>query len=165
MPKDAPAWFKTFYDNYAFVIKFLNFAGKRGLNLNDNILNSTVMGSFKHNVPTNIKHDIGVAPTSIVAQGGRYVCYSINSKSFTNISITAKLLTTPVTDTVPYDNIKIINVLDSSIFIIGDSVLVSGFERKISQIIGNSLVLDAGIVLTLPSMVALNLENINFVIF
>lgn len=165
MPKEAPVWFKTFYDNYAFVIKFLNFAGKRGLNFNDNILSSTVSGVFKHNTATTIKHNIGVAPTAIIPQGGRYLSYKIEELSIEKIRITTKLLSTPVTSTTEYSNINTISVLDSSIFVIGDSVKISSYERTITQIIGNQLVLDAGVVLTLPNVVALNSETLNFVIF
>lgn len=165
MPKEAPAWFKTFYDNYAFVIKFLNFAGKRGLNLTDNILSNSITGVFKHDTPINIPHNLGLTPSVVIPQGGRFISFNINSKSDKNVQITVKLLSTPVVDTTSYSNINTITVLDASIFIPGDSVSISGYERKIVQIIGNKLVLDAGIFLSLPNMVALNLETLNFVIF
>lgn len=164
-PRDAPTWFRTFYENYALVIKFLNSLGKKGSNFSD-ILNSfeyTV--TVTHNISVIVRHNLDVTPVSVQIQGGRYSYFSVSDKDKQKATVLVKLQSTPVIDTTEYSRIDYVNVLDSSIFQVEDEVLINGQTRKIKNIVGTRLILDTAIVLTLPAMVTLNKENLTFTLF
>ena len=163
--KDAPAWFKTFLEGYQLVIKFLNQAGKRGLNFADNIVTTTATQRVFHARPTRVTHTLGVAPTSIQLQGGRVESFSIADQTSTTFTLTVRLLSTPCTYTVNYTAMGSVEVLDPTLFNVGDEILINGQSRKVTSIVGSLLGLDMAIMLQLPTVVTLNAESLTLVIF
>ena len=164
-PKEAPTWFDGFFENYALVIKFLNQAGKRGLNFSDNLLNFTSTVVVEHLTPVRITHPLGVTPTSINIQGGRYASYSIGSQNSTAVQATVRLLSTPCTDTENRNATTSIGVLDATLFKVGDSVLIQGQTRVITSIIGSRIGIDVAVLLQPPCVVNLNSDLLTFVLF
>jgi hypothetical protein len=164
-PRDAPGWFKTFYENYALVIKFLNFAGKKGLNFSDNVTSYEASTVVTHNISVVVRHNLDVTPVSVQIQGGRFSYFSVSDRDKTKVTVNVRLQSSPVTDTTGYSRIDFVNVLDPSIFRQEDEILVNNQIRKITNIIGTRLILDTPISLQLPAMVTLYKENLTFVLF
>ena len=162
-PKEAPKWFNDFYKNFGLVIKFLNSAGRRGLNLNDNILNIPVTASVSHSRPFRFQHNLGVNPAVIAPQGGRYFSYVNESGDKNANTLTFYLMSSPVSGTTSYATIDFVDVLDSTIFKINDYIIITNQVRKITNINGNRLTLDSAIRLTLPAVVTLYSESITVV--
>jgi hypothetical protein len=162
-PKEAPRWFGDFHKNFSLVIKFLNGAGKRGLNLNDNILNKTFTASVSHGRPFRFQHNLGVNPVVITPQGGRYFSYVNNSGDKDANILTFYLMSSPVSSTTSYATIDFVDVLDSTIFKVTDYVSITNQIRKITNINENRITLDSAIRLTLPAVVTLYSESITVV--
>lgn len=161
-PKDAPKWFSPFHKNFGLVVKFLNAAGRRGLNLNDNILNIVTGNRVPNNFPVVFQHNLGVTPVAVLPQGGRYSYFIINSSDKLATTITFKLVSSPSVGP-DYSTIPFVDVQDASMFKVGDSVTIGNQTRTITNINGNRISLDQAIRLTNPTVVFLNSESINVV--
>ena len=162
-PKEAPTWFHSFYKNYGLVVKFLNSAGKRGLNLGDNILNSSINRAVVHSQPVQFQHNLGVTPVCFMPQGGRYSCFVINSSDKNATTVTFYLLSSPCTSMESYATIDFVDVLDAAIFKLNDQIIIGNQIRKITNINTNRITLDSAIRLTLPVVVTLYTESMNAV--
>lgn len=162
-PKEAPSWFKPFFKNYGLVIKFLNVAGKRGLNLVENLLNVPVSVRVTHAFSVRFQHNLGLTPVLIQPQGGRYLCYTQDSSDKTTSILTFYLISSPVVTTENLNTVDFVDVLDGSLFKLNDQVLVNNQTRQIIRIDTNRLTLDSGIRLTLPAVVVLNSELITVI--
>jgi hypothetical protein len=164
-PKDMPAWFTNIFDGYQLIIKYLIQIGKSGVGFSDIILNSSFNARIEHSKPVRIPHNLLVTPTSITIQGGRVESYSVLNSDAKIAIVNVRLLSTPVTDTVTYSATLLVNVLDPTLFRVGDSVLIGSQTRKITAIVGSRLSLDLEVLLQPPCVVTLNQENLNFVLF
>lgn len=161
--KEAPAWFRPFYQNFGLVVKFLNSAGRRGLNLNDNILNINISQTVTTDTPTKFQHNLGVTPVGAIPQGGRFLYYTQLSSDKNVTVLNFQLINSQITDTVDENNVLNIHVLNPNYFKVNDKVSIGNQVRKIINIAGNGLILDAPIRLSLPAMVVLNSENISVI--
>ena len=164
-PKDMPTWFTSIFDSYQLVIKYLIQIGKNGIGFSNIILNTSFNARVEHSKPVRVTHGLSVTPTSITIQGGRVASYSVVSSDSKIAVVNVRLQSTPVTDTETLSVTILVNVLDPSLFNVGDSVLIGSQTRTITAIVGSRLTLDLGVLLQPPCVVTLNQENLNFVLF
>jgi hypothetical protein len=137
VPPDVPGWFKDFLSHYAIVIKFLTefnvikFTMGRDINLGPT--NKKV--SVQHGIITNIPHNLSVQPTRAIFSG-RVQATNILGIDSKSVRVMAKLLTTRV---ISKKNNNTLLVEDSTLFRVGDSVVMNAKTYRIVNVNGDSV--------------------------
>lgn len=135
-----PDWFVSFLSNYDKVLRFLTLfqASRFNMGVDVNMRTGTVL--VQHGIETKVAHGLKNQPKTAIVTG-RIEAQYIRSLDANFFYITCKLLTTRTTgreDGVPANAVE---VEDSTLFRINDTVLIGGYKYQVVNISGNILVL------------------------
>jgi hypothetical protein len=152
-----------FLTHYNFVTKFLLQFNQNRFKLGTDVKIDTLSVNIQHNQPTTISHTCGKTDNIIVQ--GRVELYTINVARDNEISITAKLLTSPIAHHIPQVVTDRITVVDPSLFRTGDRIRIGETVRSLVGISGNTLVLESPVVYDEVYVVSLATETAKVIIF
>ena len=149
--------------HYNLVTKFLLQFNQSKFRLGSDVKIDTISSTLQHNQPIAIPHTCGNTDNIIVQ--GRVELYTINVSRNNEISITAKLLTSPIANPAQRVSTDRITVMDSSLFRMGDSVRIGDSLRTLAGISGNTLVLATPVVYDDVYVVSLAAETAKVFVF
>lgn len=149
--------------HYNLVTKFLLQFNQNKFRLGPDVKLDIVSSTLQHNQPVTIPHTCGNTDNIIVQ--GRVELYTINVFRNNEISITAKLLTSPIANPVQRVATDRITVMDSSLFRTGDRIRIGESVRTLIGISGNTLVLESLVVYDDVYVVSLSAETAKVFVF
>lgn len=162
-PDDAPDWFKKWAvnANYKFVKLFRSIANS--LTVKDGLSSSIIRASVRNNDITTLTHNLNREHDFIAIGNGRVLNYDIVSIGTNFVKIKVRLPSTSTVHTTTALENKL-DVLDASIFKIGDVVQINGDARTIINIVDNRITLSDRVNLRYLRSVTLARETVSFLI-
>jgi len=158
-----PPELRKLIQHYNLVTKFLLQFNQAKFKLGEDVKLDTISSTLTHNVPVSIKHTCGNTDNIIIQ--GRVELYTITAFRNNEISLTVKLLTSPIVNPQQRISTDRITVMDSSLFRAGEQVRIGNDLRSLTGISGNTLVLATPVVYDDAYVVSLASETAKVFVF
>lgn len=160
-PEDSPNWFRSWAKaNNAKLVKL--FRSFSSITLS-NISARRIETSVNHGEVITLVHNLNREPKIVLTGAGRVVSFVKISSSSTKTQIKPFLMQTFTTE-ISSALKKSFSVSDSSIFRLGDLVKINGAERKVTNIVGNTVTLSDKVDLSAQTAVILSKDVVTFLI-